>query len=105
MEIGAATAVGIPVYASAPALDITLGEYVTYVPSMAHAVDQAKMQSRVARPAAHVLLDPAHSIEETQKALDRLRPTLMGSRGDGKAAAERSLRDARSVFSSAFGLK
>ncbi len=93
-EILAATVLGKPVFSTHAALDVTIGDYVTRVPTMAEAVSHAAhIRQAVARPARcahHALLDP-DALLETAYDLDDLRLHLYRRRGDGIADAERAL--------------
>lgn len=92
MEIGAAYASGIPVFSDSPALDITLGQYVTHVASLNDAV-RSISDCDVRKPHTdHVLLDPLATIEASHSALDRLAPILTGRTGDGRIDPEQQLR-------------
>lgn len=94
MEIGAAISAGVPVFANAPALDITIGEYVQRVSSYSEAIAQVKSQERVERPAS-VLLDPEIVIDRSIDTLSDLRPVLMGKVGNGRGDAERQYDQTR----------
>lgn len=102
MEIGAALTAGVPVYASSPALDITVGEYVQRVSGFSEAIAQMKSKKRVERPAT-VLLDPDRIIDQSIDALSQLRPSLLGKVGDGRDA-ERQFHKTRHTLAQTFNL-
>lgn len=103
MEIGAAHCAGIPVFSDSPALDITLGQYVTRVPSMTEAIKRLRTCAAPSRAAAHVLLDPAAAVENSIQAFERLRPVLLGAQGNGRDDAERALQTTISTVDAHFG--
>ena len=103
MEIGAALAAGVPVYASSPALDITVGEYVQRISGFFEAIAQIKSKKRVERPAT-VLLDPDRIIDQSIDALSQLRPSLLGKVGDGRDDAERQFHKTRHTLVQTFSL-
>lgn len=105
MEIGAAVAAGVPIFACSPALDITVGEYVERVGSLAEAIALVTERQRPIRRRAHVLIDPEAAIDDSLYALSELRPSLIGASGNGATDAERQLRSARQTLGIVFGLK
>src|SRR5882724_10346453 len=52
MEIGAAFAANVPIFAASPALDITVSEYVTRVTDLGEAITQLKARARAKAPAS-----------------------------------------------------
>lgn len=103
MEIGAALAGGVPVFASSPALDITIGEYVERVSGFSEAIIRMKSQKRQERSAS-VLLDPERVIDQSIDALSQLRPSLLGKCGDRRDDVERLLGETRHMLGQAFNL-
>jgi hypothetical protein len=103
MEIGAAYACGVPVFAASRPVDSTLKAYVTCVPSIHQAVSTVGRQRSIERSASHILLDPAVEIEALHEKLDDLSPYLMGHSGDCCLNTENKLveaaRSIRSKFS------
>lgn len=93
MEIGAAFACGVPVFASAIPIDITLKAYVNCVPTIHHAIGAVSHRG-AKRLASHILLDPTVEIESIHDTLDGLKPYLMGRAGDGRLDAENKLAEA-----------
>lgn len=105
MEIGAAYAHGVPVFAATRPVDITLETYVTCVPNIHHAINTVGRQRSVNRSASHILLDPSVEIEGMHETLDDLRPYLIGHAGDGRRDAEDKLAAAtRSIRSRLLGI-
>jgi hypothetical protein len=103
MEIGAAHAAGIPVFATSPALDITLGEYVRRVSSYSEAIETVR-QIRQSRQPATLLLDPEVVINQSVDALCDLQPLLLGKRGMTSTEVERKYNSTRSKLASTLGL-
>lgn len=103
MEIGAAHAAGVPVFASAPALDITLGEYVRRVSNYGEAIEQVKLR-RQNRRATTLLLEPETVIDESVDALCDLRPLLLGKSGAPSIEIERKYGIARDRLANTLGL-
>jgi hypothetical protein len=101
-EVMAAAVLGVPVFSSSPALDITIGEYVERVGSIGEAI--ARVAPRMETTSPHVLIDPRHSIATTIGALEALEPTLLGKIGDGRLDAERRLARVKVQLASTFGL-
>lgn len=101
MEIGGAYIAGVPVFSDSPALDITLGQYVTRVSSMREAVSATK--HRVVREPDHVLLDPDTAVEGMICRLERFKPLITGRSGDGSADAEASFNSIRGLVGRPFG--
>lgn len=105
MEIGAAHAAGVPVFASAPALDITIGEYVKRVSGLAEAIALVSGRHRNLDSARSILLDPHAAVERSIDALSELRPYLLGSAGDGKRDAEQQMAKAKTLLADTFDIK
>jgi hypothetical protein len=103
MEIGAAHGAGVPVFASAPALDITLGEYVCRVSNYGEAIEQVKLR-RQNRRATTLLLDPETIINESVDALCDLRPMLLGNSGAPSIEIERKYGSTRNKLATTLGL-
>lgn len=103
MEIGAAYLAGVPVYSDAPALDITVGEYVQKVSGYAEAIARAQAELRPLPAQMHVLLDPTGAIEGTIGTLEALIPPLQGREGDKGRDAERALDLVRNKLLNVFG--
>jgi hypothetical protein len=103
MEIGAAHAADVPVFASAPALDITLGEYVRRVSNYGEAIEQVKLRQQNRR-APTLLLDPEMIINESVDALCDLRPLLLGKSGAPSIEIERKYGSARNRLAHTLGL-
>jgi hypothetical protein len=103
MEIGAALVSGVPVFASSPALDITVGEYVQRVSCFSEAIARMKSKKRVERSAT-VLLDPERVIDQSIDALSQLLPSLLGKVGDGRDDAERQFHKTRHTLVQTFNL-
>lgn len=106
-EILAAAVLGKPVYSIHAALDITIGDYVETVATMADAVARAaKVQQALAMPPVsnHVLLEP-NSLLQSAYQLDDLRMHLLRERGDGIGDAERALSQVRQDLTKSLGLR
>jgi len=103
MEIGTAVAGGVPVFSNAPALDITVGEYVQRVASYAEAIEYVNSRQRIAQSTT-LLLDPELVIDESITALNDLRPSLMGRIGDRRTDAERQYNSTRRTLTKTLGL-
>lgn len=103
MEIGAAHAAGVPVFASAPALDITVGEYVRRVSGYGEAVDLVKQRRQNRRPTT-LLLEPEMVINESVDALCDLRPLLAGKGGLSSTEVERKYGNTRDKLANTLGL-
>lgn len=97
-EILAAAVLGKPVFSTHSALDITIGDYVEKVGSMADAVSRAaRIRHALRHPpvrADHALLDPDALLRSAYD-LDDLRVHLKHERGDGRRDAERVLERVR----------
>jgi hypothetical protein len=102
MEIGAAYVSGVPVFSASPAVDLTLGAYVTCVPSIGHVIGALGDHRHERRRASHILLDPATGIERSHQTLDDLKPYLLGHAGDGRHDAESKLVAAARSISDRF---
>ena len=103
-EIGAAHASKVPVFATSPALDITLGEYVTRVPSIAEIVRRHVNRKRPVAP-TNVLVDPSVIINRTHTELEALESVLLGHSGDSARDAEHAWARAKRQFASTFSLR
>jgi hypothetical protein len=103
-EILAASVLRVPVYASSPALDITIGQYVRRVSDIRTAVQECTRAKAAVKPQAHVLLDPEWTIQESIGALERLRPALSGQIGDRRSVPEREMRRTVQFLVQTFGL-
>jgi hypothetical protein len=105
-EILAAAVLGKPVYSDAPALDITIGQYVRRVPNFCTAINDVMDRAR-RKPAAagsgHVLLEPASAIDRSIDALDQLRPLLLGQGKNSSTVAEVGLMRTRQTLIQTFG--
>jgi hypothetical protein len=101
-EIMAAHVMGVPVYSVTPALDITIGQYVTLVPSIKSVVDRSQSVA-VDRSVDHVLLDPMVSVGKSIACLDELSQALSGSVGDRGNDAERAFGSAKESVRTLFG--
>jgi hypothetical protein len=78
-EIGAAQALGVPIFSDHPPLDITLCHYVTQVGSMRAAIATISARSAPrARARAHVLLEPDFSVTRSIAALENIGRVLTG---------------------------
>jgi hypothetical protein len=94
MEIGTALAAEVPVFSNAPALDITVGEYIKRVDGYDDAISRVNHGRRIERPRT-ILLDPEQVIDESINALSDLRPVLTGYRGNRRDDAERQYDETR----------
>jgi hypothetical protein len=103
MEIGAALASAVPVFSNAPALDVTVGEYVTRVANYEEVLARIGASRRSAKPAG-VLVDPAHAIDESINALCDLRPALLGNVGNRGSDTERQYENTRRKLVQTFRL-
>lgn len=103
MEIGTALAAGVPVFSTAFALDITVGEYIQRVANYDKAIALASKRQRAERP-TNVLLDPEQLIDESINALSDLRPTLIGTVGNRRGDAERQYDSTRRKLAKNFRL-
>jgi hypothetical protein len=103
-EILAASVLNVPVYASSPALDITIGQYVRRVPDIRTAIQEHTNAKAATKPPAHVLLDPDWAIGESIGALEQLRPALTGEIGDRRSSAEHEMRRTSQLLARTFGL-
>lgn len=95
MEIGTALAAGVPVFSNAPALDITIGEYVRRVCGYEDAISFVNQRQRIEQPTT-ILLDPDQVIDELINALSDLRPSLIGRQGNRRDDPERKFDATRS---------
>src|SRR4051812_15377053 len=86
-EILAAAVLKVPVFSTVPALDITIGDYVEKVGSMAEAVARCARTRVATQSIAHALLDP-ESLSDTAADVDDLRYYLTAERGDGQFDAQ-----------------
>lgn len=102
MEVGAAYAYGIPVFSSEKADDITLGQYITLVPDLHHVTKFLTARRRAIHDMPHVLVDPAATIESGHRALDELKPFILGYAGDLRGAAEAQLSKTKDVLRASF---
>ena len=106
-EILAAHVLGKPVFSTQPALDITIGDYVQRVDTMAEAVCKAsRIKAAMAgacRGSASVLLEP-DSLFDMANEMGDLRDFLQVRRGDGRADAERKLFEVRRSVASGLGI-
>jgi hypothetical protein len=75
MEIGYAAAVGVPIFAMHLPGDLTLRQYVRFVPSLAEAVRTSSVGPQ-RRRIPGVLIDPRASVEKAHHILDRIAATL-----------------------------
>jgi hypothetical protein len=104
-EIGAAHAMGIPVFADHLPLDITLQHYVRKVGSIRALVDGIKARSRggpdMRKP--HFLLDPDLAIDESIRALEHLKPIMRGLIVPAGDAADKEVAQVRNLLQQSFG--
>jgi hypothetical protein len=91
-EVGAAYAMGTPIFSDTLALDITMQQYINKVDSIAHAMSMIG-EIRERSPICHVLLDPSTAIEGSIAALERLKPVLEGRTSTARGEAERSYNE------------
>jgi hypothetical protein len=103
MEIGTARALGVPVFANTPALDITIGEFVRHVSDYTEAISIVQSRRRAERPTT-LLLSPELEIEKSIDALSDLRPVITGKAGDGRGDAERQFYETRRHLAKTFSL-
>jgi hypothetical protein len=71
MEIGYASAVGVPIFATHAPTDLTLRQYVKIVPTLATAVSFIAAQPQHRRPEG-ILINPRASVEKAHHILDRI---------------------------------
>lgn len=102
-EIGAAYALGTPVFSDHIPLDITLRHYVHKVPSLRVAIDKAKSVRGRSSAAPHLLLDPDHTIEVSIRTLEQLKPALTGRAKTAPEEVEREVGAARDLLKMSFG--
>ena len=70
-ELGYATALRVPIFATRPPTDLTLRQYVTVVPTLAALVE--KMRSNPPRETSEgLLIDPRASVERAHSILDQI---------------------------------
>jgi hypothetical protein len=103
-EILAAAVLKVPVFSVDVALDITLGDYVEKVGSMAEAIARCARAQRAAPAIGHALLNP-ECLSETASDVDALRYFLTAERGDGKFDAERQFARVAHKVSRQLGLR
>jgi hypothetical protein len=102
LEIGTAIALGVPVFSTSAALDITIGEYVQQVSGLNDALYHLKKSLRTKDPEL-VLLDPETSVDRSIDLLGDLRETLVGRNGVGRSDAERRYFAVRQNISRVLG--
>lgn len=104
-EIMAASVLGVPVFSATPALDVTIGQYVSRVPAMRIAIERVIASKRVQSRSAHILVDPDYAVERSLEMLQRLRPALAGRASDRHDQPEQQLRETQKVLQETFGLR
>jgi hypothetical protein len=94
MEVGFASAVGVPIFAIRAPNDLTLRQYVTVVPTLAEALRRVAATSQPKRPES-VLIDPHASVEEAHHILERLEAVLTrpGNLGEPARRVRRDVVD------------
>ena len=102
-EIGFARAAQTPVFSDHLPLDITLQHYVRRASSMKSLVQCWRDQRSVARPAPHLLLEPATAIESSMQALDTLKPVLLGRTRLRPVEAENAVSRTRALIETTIG--
>lgn len=103
-EILAAAVLKVPVFSADAALDITIGDYVEKIGSMALAIAKVRNAKTAKVGPAHALLNP-ESLSDTASQLETLRHFLTAARGDGKGDAERKFVEAQRDASRQLGLR
>jgi hypothetical protein len=103
-EILAAAVLGKPVFSTESALDITIGDYVERVGSMADAIARVASKNSTIRGVDHVLLHP-EALDETASRIDDLRLRLSAQVGDRRSDAEYALSTVRQRVSRQFGFE
>lgn len=80
MELGYATAIRVPIYASTLPSDLTLSRYVQHVPSFHAAIEIANRNAREqASSTDGFLIDPHASLAAASSTLERMERTLRGT--------------------------
>ena len=102
-EILAAAVLKVPVFSAHAALDITIGDYVETVSSMAEALSRVKPSKAALVGPPHALLNP-EALSHTALRIDTLRYYLTAHRGDGRLDAERQLAQVQFDVSKQLGL-
>ncbi|HEY0013691.1 MAG TPA: hypothetical protein VGB79_12670 [Allosphingosinicella sp.] len=102
-EILAAAVLKTPVYSANNALDLTIGDYVENVSSMAEAINRVRSRPRLHGGVDHVLLNP-EDLTNTAYELDELREFLLARRGNAASDAEDRLAQVESRIRRQFGL-
>jgi hypothetical protein len=103
-EILAAAVLKVPVFSTNAALDITIGDYVEKVGSMAEDIAAVSSCKRPVIGIVHALLDP-DSLSHSAQEVDDLRGYLTAKRGDGKLDAERALARVRFNIGRQLGIR
>lgn len=103
-EILAAAVLKVPVFSTDCALDITIGDYVERVSSMAEAIDRVSRTRRITPQLGHALLAP-EGLSDTAMRIDSLRYYLTAERGNGREDAERKLAQVQFDVSEQLGLR
>lgn len=104
-DVLAAAVLKVPVFSVDIALDITIGDYVEKVGSMAEAIARsARAQRAMPSMIANALLDP-EALSETAAHVEELRYFLTAERGDGKFDAENRFGLVRHEVAKRFGLR
>jgi hypothetical protein len=104
-EILAASVLNVPVYSDAPALDITIGQYVRRVLSVRVAISEVAMAERPSFQVDHILLDPEDAINQTVRTLEGLRQTMAGRGRDRSGQPEYELDRTRRLLRQTFGFQ
>ena len=102
-EIGFAKAARTPVFSDHLPLDITLQHYVRKAPSLTTVVQYFRDRGQITHAAPRLLLEPEVAIEFTMRALDTLKPILLGRRALAPGEAETAVSGARKLLGAAIG--
>ena len=105
LEIGVATAMRVPVFSDAAALDITIGQYVRKVRTMKTLVEAMRNVTKKAGGNLSFLIDPTSEGRSSIEEIERLIPIFAGKNGNGRDDAERALTNARHKIGRTFGLR
>jgi hypothetical protein len=97
-EIGFARAAQTPVFSDRLPLDITLQHYVRRAPSLKAVVRYFSHRRQAKHNTPRLLLEPEMAIESSMRALDTLKPMLLGKRAPAIGEAEAAVSAARKLL-------
>jgi hypothetical protein len=101
MEIGYAIAAKTPIFSDTTPIDCTLRQYVRRIPSIRHAVSQARARTNTSHT-PHLLIDPTASIDESLLHLGRLRDSFANARLSETSRVEGELETTKRFLTNVF---